>query len=137
MGMTIMRRTTQRGFTFAELLVGSALLVVGIGTLMFGMHYTSLYAGYLHDEQMAMHEAQGVLEQLSSAGVKALSGATLLVVLEPSSPPATLINLASARTGQEVPTLSFLNNGKIAIQVRQPATPDVFDISVAACWTYR
>lgn len=141
-----MRRRDQRGLTLTELMIGTALLIGGGGTLLAGMHYATIHAEYLSQHQVAMNAAQGLLERLAATDFETLTG-----------PP-----YAAARAGiqrcflwdfdcngavdaGEVLNTNLLPGGALDVQIRQPAddalrhpsTPALLSLHVAACWQSR
>ena len=117
------------GMTLVEILIATFLLVVGLGTLLFGMHYAMIHAEYVKQAQVAMNAAQGQLEQLAAADFD-----TALLT------DAGYCTGTCTNTRRPVLTLNGIT-GQLAIQIRPvplaDTTPDLLDIHVAACWQQR
>jgi type II secretory pathway pseudopilin PulG len=119
--------TPRGGMTLVEVLIATFLLVVGLGALLFGMHYVMIHAAYVRQAQVAMNAAQGQLERLAAQDFDALM----------ADAGYCTGTCASTRTVQQ----SSLPGGLLAIQIRpaplDDTTPAFLDIHVAACWQAR
>lgn len=109
-----------------ELLVGIVLFAAATTTFLWGMQQGMVHASYLSEFQVALHAAQGRLEQLAATDFDTLlSGAGFVA--------------ANAGVQQEV--LAGLPAGILAIQIRNadalnPGNPALLDLHVAVCWTF-
>lgn len=116
--------------TLVELLIGTALFVGGGGALLLGMHYSMIHSSYLHQEQLAINDVQGTLEQISAMPFDTIwedgGGGGIY---------------GAARTSQMALPLDALPGGSILLQIRPVPlgnpNPSLLDIAVAACWTHR
>lgn len=112
------------GFTIVEFLVGMALLVGGSGALLMSMEYSNGYTAYLREVQLAMNKVYGRIEQLAASSFDTLW---------------TGPEFHQARGGTQGETVSGLQNGRLAIQIRgadpeNPGDPELLDIHISACW---
>ena len=140
-----------RGLTLVEVLIGTALLVVGGGALLVGIRYTTIHADYLSQCQVAMNAAQGLLEQLAATDFSLLTGGQYGAAFA-GAQRCWLEDLncnGAQDAGEEAfgtsRVSSLLGGGTLDLQIRQPAddaarnpdNPALLDLHVAACWQSR
>ncbi len=138
--MTAPRRRSQRGFSIVELLVGTGLLVGGGGALLVGMYHGMIFVDYLSDLQVAMHAAQGKLEELAATDFDTLAAdAAANSTAGERFCMAANVNCDAAHT---LNPETSLTSGKLNVHIRpypdpNDPTPDMLDIHVAASWRSR
>ena len=92
---------------------------------LLGMQQGMIHTDYLSQYQIALHAAQGRLEQLAATDFDTLwTGAAF----------------AAAQAGQQQEPLANLPGGMLSIQIRSADVvnpPNLLDLHVAVCWTFR
>lgn len=142
-------RTGCRGWTLLEAIFSVLLIVGGGGALLLAISSALTHNEYLSQAQIAVNEAQGLLEELAAVNFDVLWTRPTVTLAD-----GTVINLTNARadrdlipfTGPILPSgQPTMPNGQLAVQIRPvpittpPADPTaaLLDLHVAVCWTNR
>jgi hypothetical protein len=132
---------TTRGLTLLEVVLGTALILGGGLALLLGFHYATIHASYLKEHQVAVNEAQGMVEQLSALTIDTLLGGATVTDSQGRD-----VDLGAALAGQtsvpfDINPLAAGDEGQLAVQIRLfppgAAAQDLADLHVAACWVAR
>ena len=142
-------RTSQRGMTLVELVVGTALLVGGGGALLMGMQYAMIHANYLNDFQLAMDAVQSRLEELSATSFNTLLTDPTFAAAQTPAGQCMGLNEDRLCTGQlagqdlngnnvlDEPIPGARLNIRIAPFPPGTTDPTLLTLYVSACWSSR
>ena len=152
------RRTTHQGMTLVEVLIGTGLLVGGGGALLAGMCHGFMLVDFLSNRQVALHTAQGKLEELATLPFDTLASgaefstartaAGLVVCAGEDANCNGKLDAGEVDVNRNGRADRLLTNGKLNIRIRPVpvldnatadfSDPDIMlDVSVAASWRER
>ena len=122
----------QAGVTLVELMIGSALLVGGTGTLLMAMQHLTRFSTYLSERQFVINAVHGRLEQLASTSIVELTEDSAFGSSRAEPLMMTRVDpLGGSRTAQ----IGWLTIQIKTAELMNPSNPSILDLHVAACWT--